>query len=97
MATSLQEFLGQLMPLYPELVIITFALTVLLLDFLVDRQNKAILGWYSLIGIVIATVMTVTLMESPERSSGGPSCSTRSPPISNWPSMLPAASASWSR
>ena len=61
MATSLQAFIGQLLPFYPELVIITIALTVLLLDFFVDRQNKAMLGWYSLIGIVIAASMTIKL------------------------------------
>ncbi len=62
MVTSLQEFIRQLLPLYPELVVITIALTVLLLDFFVDRQHKAILGWYSLIGIVIAASMTIKLI-----------------------------------
>ena len=61
MVTSLQAFIGQLLPLYPELVLIIIALTVLLLDSFVDRQHKAILGWYSLIGIVIAAIMTVKL------------------------------------
>ena len=71
MATSLQEFLGQLLPLYPELVIITIALTVLLLDFFVDRKSKAILGWYSLIGIVIAAAMSVKLMGTAGSFFGG--------------------------
>ena len=62
MATSLQAFIGQLLPLYPELVIITVALTVLLLNFFVYRKYKAMLGWYSLIGIVIAASMTIKLM-----------------------------------
>ena len=61
MATSLQEFIQQLLPLYPELVVITIALTVLLLDFFVDRKYKAMLGWYSLLGIVIAASMTIKL------------------------------------
>ncbi|MHB8844046.1 MAG: NADH-quinone oxidoreductase subunit N [Nitrospirota bacterium] len=71
MVTSLQEFLGQLQPLYPELVIITIALTVLLLDFFVDRPMKAILGWYSLIGVVVAAVMTVKLMGTAGAFFGG--------------------------
>jgi NADH-quinone oxidoreductase subunit N len=62
MATSLQVFIGQLLPLYPELVVITIALTVLLLDFFVERQYKAMLGWYSLVGIVIAASLTIKLM-----------------------------------
>ena len=62
MATSLQAFIDQLMPLYPELAVITIALTVLLLNFFVDRKYKATLGWYSLIGIVIAASMTIKLM-----------------------------------
>jgi NADH-quinone oxidoreductase subunit N len=61
MATSVQQILEQLMPIYPELVIITIALTILLLDFFVERRAKAWLGWYSLIGIFVAAVMTVKL------------------------------------
>ncbi len=71
MATSLQEIFEQLLPLYPELVIITIALTVLILDFFVDRAYKAILGWYSLIGIVIAASMTAKLMETTGAFFGG--------------------------
>ena len=71
MATSLQGFLGQLLPLYPELVVITIALTVLIFDFFVDRKSKALLGWYSLIGIVIAASMTVRLMGTTGEFFGG--------------------------
>src|SRR5574340_1046368 len=71
MVNSLQEFLGQLLPLYPELVIITIALTVLILDFFVDRPMKAFLGWYSLIGVAVAAVMTVKLMGTTGAFFGG--------------------------
>jgi NADH-quinone oxidoreductase subunit N len=71
MVNSLQEFLGQLQPLYPELVIITIALTVLILDFFVDRPMKAMLGWYSLMGVVVAAVMTVKLMGTAGAFFGG--------------------------
>ena len=88
MATTVQEFIGQLMPLYPELVVITIALTVLILDFFVDRKSKALLGWYSLVGIVIAAVMTVKLMGVSGSFFGGRSCSIHSRPTLNWPSIL---------
>ncbi len=62
MSITLQAFIKQLLPIYPEFVVLVFALTVLLLDLLVDRQHKAILGWYGLTGIAIAALMTVKLM-----------------------------------
>ncbi len=63
MAISLQDFIRQMLPIYPEFVVIVIACTVLLLDLFVERRHKSLLGWYSLIGIVIAAVMTVKLMD----------------------------------
>jgi len=97
MVTSLQDFLRQLLPLYPSWWSSPSLSPCCWLDFFVERRNKAILGWYSLIGIVIAASMTVKLMGTTGSSSAGPSCSTRSHLFSNWPSMLLRSSVSWSR
>jgi NADH-quinone oxidoreductase subunit N len=61
MTSSVQEFLKQLVPLYPELVIIAFALAVLVFDFFMDKRSTQVLGWFSLIGVVVAAVMTLKL------------------------------------
>ncbi len=61
MTITFQEFMRQLTPFYPELTMITIALTVLVLDFVVERRAKALLGWYSLAGLAIAAAMTVKL------------------------------------
>ncbi len=62
MSSSAQEILKFIAPIYPETVVITVALTVLLFDFFVDKTRKAYLGWYSLAGIVIAAIATVKIM-----------------------------------
>ena len=61
MTTPVQGFIKQLLPIYPEFVVIVIALTVLVLDFLVEKRYKAVLGWYSLVGIGIAAVMTMKI------------------------------------
>jgi len=61
MPMSLQEFMKQLIPVYPEFLMVLFALAILVLDFLVERKHKAALGWLALVGIVIAAVMTAKL------------------------------------
>ncbi|HSQ78868.1 MAG TPA: NADH-quinone oxidoreductase subunit N, partial [Nitrospirota bacterium] len=62
MSILLQQFMQSLIPIYPEAVIITVALMVLLLDFFVDKDSKSLLGWFSLAGIVIAAFATFRLM-----------------------------------
>jgi len=58
MSSMFQQFF----PVYPELVIITVALMVLVLDLFTDKNGKALLGWFSLAGIVIAAFATYRLM-----------------------------------
>jgi len=62
MSILLQQFMQSLVPIYPEAVVITVALMVLLLDFFVDKDSKSLLGWFSLAGIVIAAFATFRLM-----------------------------------
>jgi NADH-quinone oxidoreductase subunit N len=62
MVISLRGFMTQLLPLYPELMVITTGLAVLMLDFLVGRKYKALLGWFSLAGVAVSAVMTIKLM-----------------------------------
>jgi NADH-quinone oxidoreductase subunit N len=64
MLNSLQEFIRQLLPIYPEFLVIAVALAILILDFFVDRKHKAVLGWFGIAGIVIAAIMTVRLMNT---------------------------------
>ncbi|MDH4162245.1 MAG: NADH-quinone oxidoreductase subunit N [Nitrospirota bacterium] len=61
MLTSVQEILKQLVPIYPEFVLIAFALSVLVVDMFLNGRYTHLLGWYSLIGIVIAASMTIIL------------------------------------
>jgi NADH-quinone oxidoreductase subunit N len=62
MSILLQQFMQSLTPIYPEAVVIAVALMVLILDFFVDKDSKALLGWFSLAGIVIAAFATFRLM-----------------------------------
>ena len=57
-----QQFTQFILPIYPEAVVITVALMVLILDFFLDRDSKSLLGWFSLAGIVIAAFATFRLM-----------------------------------
>jgi NADH-quinone oxidoreductase subunit N len=61
MSTPLQGFLKQLLPIYPEFIVVVIALTVLVLDLFIEQRHKAILGWYSLAGIIIAAFMTLKM------------------------------------
>lgn len=61
MLNPVQEFLKQLLPIYPELTVIVFALTVLALDLFIKKEHKAIVGWYSLAGVLVAALMTVRI------------------------------------
>jgi len=60
-----------IMPVYPEVVMITVALTVLIFDLFVQKGQKAYLGWYSLAGVAIAAVATVKLMGANGAFFGG--------------------------
>jgi NADH-quinone oxidoreductase subunit N len=57
-----QQFQQTVLPILPELVVIVVALSVLVLDFFVEKERKAILGWYSLGGIIIAAYASTKLM-----------------------------------
>jgi NADH-quinone oxidoreductase subunit N len=62
MSSAFQALMQSITPIYPEVVMIAVALTVLVFDFFVEKERKAYLGWYSLAGVVIAAVATVKLM-----------------------------------
>jgi NADH-quinone oxidoreductase subunit N len=62
MSILLQQFMQSLIPIYPEAVVITVALMVLLLDLFLDKDSKAFLGWFSLAGIGVAAFATFRLM-----------------------------------
>ncbi len=62
MSILLQQFMQSLIPIYPEAVVITVALMVLILDFFIDKESKAFLGWFSLAGIGVAAFATFRLM-----------------------------------
>jgi NADH-quinone oxidoreductase subunit N len=62
MSILLQQFMQSLMPIYPEAVVIMVALMVLIMDFFLDKDGKAFLGWLSLAGIVVAAFATFRLI-----------------------------------
>jgi NADH-quinone oxidoreductase subunit N len=57
-----QQFQQIILPILPELVMITVALLVLVLDFFIEKDHKNILGWFSLGGILIAAYLSSGLM-----------------------------------
>ena len=63
MPQSLPDFIKQLVPIYPELLIIGVALAILVLDLFTDRKFKALLGWFGLAGVLCSALLTVRLME----------------------------------
>jgi NADH-quinone oxidoreductase subunit N len=71
MSSAIQALLQPITPIYPEVVMVTVALTVLIFDFFVEKKRKAYLGWYSLVGVVIAAVATVKLMGASGAHFGG--------------------------
>jgi NADH-quinone oxidoreductase subunit N len=62
MPSTFQEFLQSIIPIYPEIIVLTVALMVLVLDFFIDKASKEFLGWLSLAGIGIAAAATYKLM-----------------------------------
>lgn len=64
MPGTIQEFIKFIAPIYPEFVVIAVALSILILDFFVESKYKSYLGWYSLIGLVIAASASIALMKT---------------------------------
>jgi NADH-quinone oxidoreductase subunit N len=62
MSSSYQPFQQIILPILPEVVVIIAALLVLILDFFIAKERKAILGWFSLGGIIIAAYVSAGLM-----------------------------------
>ena len=63
MSGTLQQFMQSLTPLYPEIIVITIALTVLIADLFLEEKHTYLLGWYSLVGVGIAAAASVKLMD----------------------------------
>ena len=61
MSSMYQQFIQTILPILPELIVITAALLVLVRFFL-EKEHKAILGWYSLAGVIIAAYVSSQLM-----------------------------------
>jgi len=57
-----QEFIRTITPLMPEVVVVSAALLVLFFDLFIKKERKAVLGWFSLLGIVVAAIATYRLM-----------------------------------
>lgn len=62
MSSMLQPFQQIILPILPELIVVIVALTVLIFDLFLEKEYKAVLGWYSLGGIVIAAYASYSLM-----------------------------------
>jgi NADH-quinone oxidoreductase subunit N len=62
MSSAYQQFQQIILPILPELAVITVALLVLVLDFFVQKEHKNLLGWFSLGGIIIAAYLSSDLM-----------------------------------
>ena len=71
MSSMFTQFLQSITPIYPEVVMVTVALTVLVFDFFIEKDRKAYLGWYSLLGVLIAAFATYRLMGSSGVFFGG--------------------------
>jgi NADH-quinone oxidoreductase subunit N len=62
MSSLYQQFQQIILPVLPEVVVVTVALLVLILDFFIGKEQKSILGWFSLAGIIIAAYVSGGLM-----------------------------------
>ncbi len=62
MFSMYQQFLQTILPILPEVIMITVALTVLIFDFFLEKDRKNVLGWYSLAGVIIAAYASYNLM-----------------------------------
>ncbi len=71
MPNTYQEFFQSIMPIYPEVLVVTVALMVLILDVFLEKDSKSFLGWFSLAGIVVAAFATYRLMGTSALFFGG--------------------------
>jgi NADH-quinone oxidoreductase subunit N len=71
MSSMFQEFLRSIMPVNAEVIVVTVALIVLILDFFVGKESKYYLGWFSLGGIIWAAAATYKLMSANGAFFGG--------------------------
>jgi len=62
MSSLYQQFQQIILPVLPEVVVVIVALLVLILDFFIGKEQKSILGWFSLAGIIIAAYVSGGLM-----------------------------------
>src|SRR3990172_8488581 len=62
MSSMVQELMKFITPVYPEVILITVGLTVLVFDFFIEKERKSYLGWFSLAGVIIAAVATYNMM-----------------------------------
>ncbi len=62
MSILLTQFMQSITPVYPEAVVIVVALMALIRDFFLDKNEKSLLGWFCLAGIVIAAYASSRLM-----------------------------------
>ncbi len=62
MPSTFQEFMQSIIPIYPEVIVLTVALMILVLDFFFDKEGKSFLGWLSLAGVAIAAAATYRLI-----------------------------------
>ena len=62
MPSLYQQFLESLVPVAPEVIIIAAALAVLLLDLIVGKEYKHLLGWVSLGGVVLAAIASYKML-----------------------------------
>jgi len=62
MSSMYQQVMQAMVPIAPEIVLITVGLMVLILDFIVPKEKKNVLGWISLLGLAGAAVATYKMM-----------------------------------
>ena len=71
MSIMYQDFVRSVMPVNAELIVVTVALIVLILDFFIEKENKYYLGWLSLGGIIWAAAATYNVMGANGAFFGG--------------------------
>ena len=71
MSIMYQDFVRSVMPVNAEVIVVTVALIVLILDFFVEKENKYYLGWLSLGGIIWAAAATYNVMGANGAFFGG--------------------------
>jgi len=61
MSSTVQEFMKFIAPIYPEAILITVGLSVLIFDLFIGKERKSYLGWYSLAGVLGAAILTYNM------------------------------------